>query len=435
MLLEFSMSNHRSFADEQTFSLLAGRMKDEHPERVVVVDGAQKLSVLTSAIIMGKNGSGKSSLVDALRFVSRFVRTSSHDGQQGEAIDRTPHKLDPDFLERASSFRMLFSVQRNVYQYQFSVTSEKVTEESLEVADKTTRFRKLFDRTFDPEVEEYVYTFGEALKGDKGVWRQATRSNALFFSTANQLNSEVLREPFSWLTRYFHVIDAAGGDFSKYTSRQCGNPRNKSLVIEFLRSLDFDVADIDIEEEDVADSLSAALSPEFLKAISQADSDFGKVRRVRFIHHGVGDRVASLELGEESTGTRALFGLAGPLFDSLANGYCLVVDEINTSIHPKVLHALVAMFSNEKINKKRAQLIFTSHDTSVLKDSFFRRDQIWFVDKGQNGKSELVPLSDYSPRKGEALDRGYLDGRYGGIPFISNALPLLESHEAWENVA
>ncbi|WP_175518146.1 ATP/GTP-binding protein [Sphingomonas sp. OK281] len=435
MLLEFAVTNFKSFANEQTFSLIASNLTDGHQDRVAWVDGPQKLPVLTSAIIMGKNGSGKSSLVEAMRFVRSFVVNSASDGQHGELIDVKVHRLDTEFSSAPCSFRLLFSMGPVVYQYSFAVDSVRVLEERLEIADRTARFRKLFDRVYVPKSESYDYSFGDSLRGDKATWRSATRGNALFLSTANQLNSEQLREPFVWFSTYLRGVDAASGSFGKYTSQHCEVENNRRNIMEFLRSLDIDVEDIRIEVEDISETLSQALSPTLLAQMVKSDPEFVKSRKVEFLHKGTGKGPVSLELSEESTGTRALFGLAGPIFDALANGYCLIVDEINTSLHPLILHRLVEMFSNVSVNRKRAQLIFTSHDTSTLRDGYLRRDQIWFVDKSVDGKSVLVPLSDYSPRKGEALDRGYMHGRYGGIPFIGPIQPLMGASSLWDPVS
>ncbi len=435
MLLEFSVENFKSFASEQSLSLVASGLSDGHQDRIAIVEGAQTLQVLTSAIIMGKNGSGKSSLVEAMRFCRDFILSSAAEGQQGQAIATVFHRLDPALSNGSSSFRILFSMNKNIYQYSFTVTSTHVTYENLEISDKTQRFRKMFSREYIASDERYDYSFGEALRGDKTTWKSATRSNSLFLSTANQLNSESLREPFDWFMTYFRSVDAVGNGFTNYTSRQCQNSTNKRNVIEFLRALDIDVHDIKIEEEEVLETLTSALNSDFLSRLVKSDPNFSRLQRVKFIHKGANDSHTALDIAEESTGTRALFGLAGPMFDSLAHGYCLVIDEINTSLHPLVLHRLIELFSNPKINKKRAQLVFTSHDTSILKDSYFRRDQIWFVDKESDGKSNIVPLSDYTPRKGEALDRGYLGGRYGGVPFIGPIEPLVEAETLWEPIA
>ena len=137
------------------------------------------------------------------------------------------------------------------------------------------------------------------------------------------------------------------------------------------------------------------------------------------MRHPVGSEgEVALPLEEESSGTQRLFALSGPLADVLENGWTLFVDELDASLHPLLVRYLVELFHNPQINPKGAQLIFNTHDTTLMDCCLFRRDQIWFVEKDRLGCSHLYPLLDYSPRKDEALAKGYLLGRYGAIPFL-----------------
>lgn len=417
MLIEFSLSNWRSFAAEQGLSLIASKLKDEPAGRVLSTRKPHELDVLSTAIILGKNGSGKSGLVQAMAFIRRFVRVSSSSSQEGDEISFKPHLLDPAFRDKDCQIGIVFSVQHKVYQFRFSFNKTRVTAESLFIADRTRRFRRLYERSFNKKTEKDVYRTSEELKGEKSMWQASTRANALFLSTAVQLNAETLREPFDWLTRSLRSIDASTETSTGFSARQCMQPENKEKILSFMKRLDIDLTDIQIEEEDVDDeALKVAFNTEFFE--KNIKKRLRGALKTRFIHEDAAGSDIALDLAEESTGTRSLFGLVGPLFDTLANGYCLVIDEINTSIHPNVLKVIVDTFSNPEVNVKRAQLIFTSHDTSLLREGYFRRDQVWFVNKSKHGASSFVPLSDYSPRKGEALEKGYLDGRYGGVPAI-----------------
>lgn len=432
MLIEFSVTNHRSFASEQTLDLLAASGKEVHSERVATIDGPLSLNVLTSALIMGKNGGGKSSLVDAIRTARSMVVSSARDGQQGDALPWDPFMFDTEFAANDTSFRILFSVDKVIYQFAYSFNASRITQESLYIADRTTRFRKMYDRT-TPESGGSVYTFGDALKGDKASWSDATRENALFLSTAVQLNSASLREPFHWLSTYFRVLDASSSPKQGYTSKHCTSQVNKSSVINFLQIFDINVDDIEIDEEDFDNEfVKSTFHPDFMKQLLEGKPN--KVYRPKLVRKVADGTRVPIALQHESTGTQALFGLAGPIFDTLSKGNCLVVDEISTSLHPLALHTLVELFSDPNINRKRAQLIFTSHDTSLLRDTYFRRDQVWFAEKGDDRRSVLCPLSDYSPRKGEALDRGYLGGRYGGVPVIGSTASLAAQDRLWEEV-
>ena len=126
----------------------------------------------------------------------------------------------------------------------------------------------------------------------------------------------------------------------------------------------------------------------------------------------------SLDYGEESKGTRILIDSAGAWLNVLNNGEVILYDELDTSLHPLMTRFLIRLFHSRTTNPNNAQLIFTTHDTSLLDGDLFRRDQVWFVEKDEKSASHVYPLSDFSPRKDEALERGYLKGRYGALPFI-----------------
>jgi AAA15 family ATPase/GTPase len=191
-----------------------------------------------------------------------------------------------------------------------------------------------------------------------------------------------------------------------------------------LRAFDINVEDIKLQEEAVDDLPWHMFSDQFASTLKENLQ--GKLQKVSFLKRKRGGDYTEMPLSNESTGTKALFGLAGPVIESLSDGHCMIVDEINQSLHPLIVERLIELFSDPKLNQKRAQLVFTSHDTSILSHSKLRRDQIWFMEN-DGTSAQLIPLSDYSPRKGEALDRGYLGGRYGGLP----ASNITELYSVW----
>jgi len=420
MLLEFELENERSFADPSTFSMIASKLKEESGSCVRQIGEPANLRVLTSAIILGKNGSGKSSFIDALEFVGGFVRSSALEDEADSSMPYDPNLLVEGLDEKPTGFRMLFSVGGTVYNFGFSHDRERVLEEFLEVADKSSRFRKLYERKWLESVNEYDYSFGEALSGTRRIWADNTRKNALFLSTAVQLNSTDLDPPYKWLTKYLRSVSIRPTGRS-YTTQRCkDDDAFREKVVNFLQSMDINVVDIEFREEDVDGSfLEKTFSQEFLDQMKEAIDKSGENRAVKvyFEKRTPSKKNVQFPLSRESTGTQALFSLAGPLFDVLENGYCLLVDELNTSLHPLIVKFLVDLFADESVNKKNAQLIFTSHDVSVLRENVLRRDQIWFIENDGMSAS-MVPLSDYSPRKREALEKGYLAGRYGGVPTV-----------------
>ncbi|RPF70683.1 AAA family ATPase [Aurantiacibacter spongiae] len=421
MLLEFELENEGSFADSSTLSLIASKLKEESEGSVRRIGPPAELDVLTSAIVLGKNGSGKSSFIDALKFVGQFVRSSAIDDGADAVLPYDPNLLMEGFDEKPTFFRVLFSVAGVVYNFGFSHDAEKIMEEFLEVADKSSRFRKLYERNWSEELSEYEYSFGEALTGTRRVWADNTRKNALYLSTANQLNSQDLKEPYTWLTKFLRNA-SIGTTGKRYTIVRCREEKAfREKVVSFLQSMDVNVVDLEFREDEFDDTvLEKTFSREFLEKMKDQIGPRKDEKNYQVFFKKKTDTgdITEFPLSRESTGTRALFCLAGPLFDVLENGYCLLVDELNTSLHPLVVKFLIEIFGDEKINKKNAQLLFTSHDVSVLRESVLRRDQVWFIE--HDGTSSLiVPLSDYSPRKKEALEKGYLSGRYGGVPAVA----------------
>jgi AAA15 family ATPase/GTPase len=423
MLLEFQVENDGAFASSSEISLVASKLKDADQGAVREIGDAAKTKVLTSALILGKNGSGKSTLINCMTFVSGFVKDSARDSEIDSEIGYDPNILLTDYANKPTTYRVLFSVDSAIYEFEFSNNKDRVLTEFLSIADRSTRFRKLYSREWSEKYECYDYSYGDALAGPRLVWQQSTRDNALYLSTAALLKSDSLTVPYGWLSNFVRTTSIGPG-LNDYTAKRCMNDDSfKKKVVCFLQAMDINVTDIEIEEEDLDQKfLEQTFTAEFINKIFLKDGKTTEKKlTVRFVKRTDDGKSKSLRLNQESTGTQALFSLAGPLFDTLEKGYCLIIDEINTSLHPVITHFLVSLFSKDYINARKAQLIFTSHDVSVLREGILRRDQVWLIEN--NGISaSLIPLSDYSPRKGEALEKGYLAGRYGGIPALLPSL-------------
>ncbi|MCB2184652.1 MAG: ATP-binding protein [Desulfobulbaceae bacterium] len=416
MLIEFSISNYRSFWETQTLSMAAGPIKELQEENSFTppVEGFPNL--LRSAVVYGPNGGGKSNLIAALDFMQRLVLSSSKESQEGEYIKRKPFLLHSQGPSQSSEFETIFIQDGIRYQYGFETTEKRVTHEWL-LAYPGNRAQRWFERTYNPETEEEEWYLGAKLTGPKKTWQNSTRSNALFLSTAVQLNSEQLKPVFAWfkklvIIRHGELIDKG------FTVKSCEDKEKCDDILKFLKGASILVDGIEIKERKFEPLQFPSDLPEEVKNFIKKDLP-QSVKDVFFKHQlsDTGDSI-SLPLQEESDGTQKLFAYAAPWLDVLSNGLVLVVDELDNSFHPHLVRYMLKLIHDSESNRENGQLIFSTHDTSILDTKILRRDQIWFTERDSNYATQLYPLTDFHPRKKEALEKGYLQGRFGALPYI-----------------
>jgi len=414
MLVEFRVKNFRSLRDEQVLSLVASTDKTLLDTHATATGLKAAPYLLMSAVVYGANASGKSNLIKALQFM-RGVVLESASLQPGQTFDRLqPFRLDPESAGLPSEFEVTFVLDGVRYQYGFAMTAQRIISEHLMVY-KAFKPQRWFDRHCDTDKNKDVYEFGPSLKGAKNLWEGATRSNALFLSTAVQLNSETLRPIFDWFSNRLVIFNELTPLHPHVSVQMLKEEAHRKAICEFLRA-----ADISIDDIEVATRQATVHNVRFDLATGKREEEVKEqaVDEVRF-HHITEHGRAVFDLVDESSGTRNLLFLTGPILDILQKGLTLIVDELDTSLHTLLVQELVRLFHRSEINVGRAQLIFTTHDTALL-DAYglFRRDQIWFVEKRIDQSSSLYPLLEFSPRKNEVLERGYLQGRYGGLPLL-----------------
>ena len=412
MLIEFSVENFRSIRDEARFSLVAshgGEHRDTHLVTPDMTGGVRVNPLVRSAAIYGANAAGKTNLVQALATMRRIVTDSSADLDE---LPVTPFRFDPDCEGEPTTFEVSCIADGVRYQYGFKATHEHISDEWL-FAWPRGRVQIWFERSSD------TWKFGDKLTGDKEVWRRATRSNALYLSTAVALNSRQLRPIYDWFKKELHISSPRG--WNNTFSMSCCRDERKSDIIDFLNVADLAIADVRVVDEDFQpEKLPQDIDSDLKSQIMEKFA--GKKILELHLTHDVGNgSPTELELQDESDGTRRLFALSGPWLDTLKKGHVIVFDELHASLHPALVRFLVDQFHDPKRNVKGGQLVFTTHDTSILNQDIFRRDQVWFCERNEQQESRLFPLADFSPRKGiENLERSYLAGRYGALPYISN---------------
>jgi AAA15 family ATPase/GTPase len=416
MLVEFRIKNFRSLRDEQVLSLVASTDKtllDTH-----ALDTGLKAAphLLKSAVVYGANASGKSNLIKALQFM-RGVVLESANLQPGQTFGRLqPFRLDAASGSLPTEFEVTFVLNGVRYQYGFAMNAQRIVSEQLLVY-KAFKPQRWFERHFDAESGKDVYEFGSSLKGAKNLWEGATRPNALFLSVAVQLNSEALRPVFDWFANRLVIFNEQSPLSPQFSIQMLKQEAQRKAICEFLRSADISIADIEVTTKQ---AMVHTINFDLTTGKREEAASEQTVDEVKF-HHITEQGNAVFDLMDESSGTRNLLLLTGPILDILNKGLTLLVDELDTSLHTLLVQALVRLFHRPEVNTGGAQLIFTTHDTSLL-DAYglFRRDQIWFVEKRSDQSSSLYPLLDFSPRKNEALERGYLQGRYGALPYLHN---------------
>lgn len=417
MLIEFSVANYRSLKNNQTFTLMRNAAKEMIDTNTFTVNLANNFDLLRSAAIYGPNASGKSNLLRALSTMKKLI-THSAKTQIGDQIPVEPYKLSLTASSEPTEFEATIINDGVRYQYGFSATTEKVYDEWLFAFPKG-KAQNWFSRVWNEKLQDYDWNYSNYFLGEKQVWQKSTRNNALFLSTAIQLNNKQLRPVYEWFEKKLSML-GAGGVGVGFTSMLCEDNDEKKQTLDFLKAADLGINDLEVKSElfdpaSLPDDMPAPLKEIFTKEMKDH-----KVVEVSTVHFtDTGDKVV-FDLEEESDGTKRFFEFAGPWINCLKKGNVLFVDELNNHLHPKLVEFLVSLFHDSKINTKNAQLVFTTHETSILNQNMFRRDQIWFCEKEHQKGTRLFPLSDFNPRKDrENLELAYLSGRYGALPLVN----------------
>jgi AAA15 family ATPase/GTPase len=421
MLIDFSVSNYKSFREQQELSLMATSDKEHVNDNTFEVTGQR---LLKSVALYGANASGKTNLLSAIWFMRQFVLSSANN-QAGNQIPVTVFKLDSRMQAKPSKFEVMFMLDTTRYKYVFEVDKVRVINEWL-YAYKTARPQLWFKRVFDLDKKEYVWKFGNNFKGQMQSWKEQTLENTLFLSRASQLNSEQLKPLYQWFKNLF-VLNTTEQLNPDYTAKWCkDSDLHNNKVLSFLKTSGDNngIVGISIKEEEITDEKIHPDIKWLVEGLKTRNKEGKLQKRTISMLHKLIDSNDSIMLNfsEEAAGTRKLFSLAMFWLQAIQDGRILIIDELNNSLHPILAKFLIRLFHDEEINKHGAQLIFTGHDSFLLDLEIFRRDQIWFTEKTANQNTALYSLAEYSPRKNESIEKGYLKGRYGAVPYIDETI-------------
>lgn len=427
MILQFSVSNFRCFLKLQTLNLAASSQDKMLPENCI----AEELPGLTGKrwvkgiALYGANASGKTTILDALRRLAHLVENSARTTDPKEPIELIePFALCPKQPEMPTAFGILFVAENVRYEYRVAATSERIWHESLRAFPKGKE-QLWFSRDWQAQSKAYTWTPERPTGFQRDQQLEGyTLNNMLFLSKSVASNRPELEPVFRWFKEQLYFFDLStrstmSGGFS--LQQVVEKTALYSRILELLRHADLGVTNVKaVEDRPPAEELE-----ELVRSLPPNVQE--QFRREKWIHPElthVGREKVEIPLPweAESAGTHRFFALAGPWLDILKNGHTVCVDELETSMHPLMVRELLRMFFSEKENPNGAQILFTTHNPLLLDTTLLRRDQVWFTDKDAEGEAYLYPLTDYSPRRGESLVRGYLSGRYGAVPFVPSGL-------------
>lgn len=423
MLVEFSVENYLSFLKKQTISLVAS--EDEVMlDSTFAMPGDADMRLVKSAVIYGANASGKSNLLRAISTLKNIVVSSASRMQQGDKFDLRSFRLNSQSQKQPTSFEIIFFQNEIRYEYGVVLDRNRVYEEWL-IAFPEEEEQNWFDRKYNPDNPEanngYEWYFDEKLQGENEIIKNFVRPNSLFLSHAAQNNHPQLTEVFLWFKEKLNDIDSGGG----YTvARSHEDMAFRDRVANILKTADIGISGIKIEaeEQSMPEELKTMMS-RIKKTVGNSVQIEGKVEALSpLFKHQMNDTEGEVyfSMEEESDGTQRLFDLIGRLIDVLEEAEVLIIDELDRSLHPVLSINLVQMFNDPKINKNNAQLIFATHDSTLLDLENFRLDEVWLVEKDKESASRLYSLLEFKPREDESLQTGYLLGRYGAVPFVGN---------------
>ena len=400
MLCQFTVKNYKSIRDEVTFDMQAAAIS-EHEDRIIRdKDGEIFLPVFA---IYGPNGGGKSNVLEALHTLAvKVLRPLYATGDNEERIFLQkkmiiePFAFSEETKSEPTEFEIFFRTELAEYRYILHVNRDVVVDERLDrVKMDTGRRSALFERG-----EEIIL---------KGAFAKLKISDELSetlpllsYLGITYKKNEVVKDVLEWFEYGIDFLNY-GNSMEKLRMAVSSSEAVKHLMLQMIQEMDLDIVDFRVvkDENDRIDV---------------------------YTKHMVEGRETELNLLEESSGTKKLFGLMPFIADSLLSGTTLVIDELDAKIHPVLLRHIIMMFSNMSINKKKAQLIFTSHDLSTMNSEVFRRDEIWFVAKGNSQNSQLYSLVEFKNEKGESVrkdakfDKQYLEGKYGADPYLKRII-------------
>lgn len=405
MVIQFSVGNFLSFKELSTLSLVTTNLKEAAiPDADSMTEMGDAIpAVLHGAAIYGANASGKSNFAKAFATFKWLVVNSMKELQAGETLDVESFMLNATTAHEPSVFEIVFCNAEYIFRYGFEIDSRKVHKEWLYRRNNRKRAKEVELLFRDGEKNNVHPTCAIARNL---IANRMVRDNALLVSVAAQFNDEMAVSIVNWLNDTSVITSHDDEMMWKRAAIKLDDPNIRKRIVDFSRFADLGIEDI------------YKVNDEVVSSHVQYDDEGREMQTVSFPF-----------ASNESEGTVKYFQLAYPIIDALDNGKRLVIDEIDSKMHPKLTSKIIELFNSRETNPNHAQLIFTIHDTNILSARILRRDQVWFAQKDTYGATRLYSLADYKVRNNASFEKEYLEGKYGGTPIIGDFSKLFANTE------
>lgn len=421
MIVQFTVGNFLSFNGKQMLNLEARGISELKTN--ICTFKAEK--ILRSMVIYGANSSGKSNLIKALERMREVVLSSVRLNDSDE-LEYSPFLLSIETDSLPTFFEIIFWKESIRYRYGFEYNLRQIENEWLFAGKSEKSEKTLFIRTIEGIAVDAKYKEGVGIESK-------TNNNRLFVSLVAQLGGPISKQILEFFKNYNVLSGLDHNDYKGFTTRMLHKNLNGcEESLELYQKLKLGFQDIKAIESDfnlseIPENLTDELRIKLVKDLTGKRNISLKTVHNKYDKQGeIVDFVLFDKLKNESEGTNKIIDLSGPIFDTLKFGKALIIDELDAKLHPLITMRIVELFNSPISNTKNAQLIFATHDTNLLGEELFRRDQIWFTEKDEREQTELYSLYDFNlpdgskVRNDSNLEKNYIRGRYGAIPFITN---------------
>lgn len=419
MLIQFKVANFLSFKEEQIFSMVASSLTELPKNRIEIEK--DEFYLLKTASIFGANASGKSNLLAAVSFMSSFIVNSFKDSQDEGNIADISFALNNEYRNKDSYFELTYLENDSLVRYGFEVGKKRVAKEWL-YKDEVLVYEREKDKLTKVN-EDFLEKKETELKINM------TNNKALFLTILGSTNTPFAEEIVNYFRYKINIVHGLGGGNFNFTKKiiKDGNKIFTKKIVDMLKVADFNINRLDIKSSKIQiENVDNEEIPEEL--LKQIELDSNRLLTEHNIYDNDGNIEGTHRFDSEvfeSSGTNEFLKISGPIIDTLEKGKVLFIDEVDAQLHPLMTKYILNLFNSDK-NEKNAQLIITSHNSTILDGNVLRRDQIWFTEKDKVEASHLTSLSNYRfkgevVRKDEKFDKNYLKGKYGAIPIIQNS--------------